>query len=203
MKKLILAVVLMLSACAATPISNKHSVYNIPDNLPVFSNFFTGDVATVMCAFIEDNEALVLKAPGGWTTAGFAIARCIHDKNLTIAVKEAYSAAPILMFAAAKVCLYPDAKIGFHQPNTELYFNRGMSMPQERLEAEYDEWRFTLRKIGISDEVIEQYIAFMDISPNHINHRKMTIIPHGMLIKMLGNKFVGYCKEIPESGITK
>jgi len=148
----------------------------------------------ISCATLMKGGSYKLDSVGGNILSSLAVARCMYDRDISLEVKNAASAAPLLIFAAKRVCFHSTALILFHKPSTKAYYAAGIDMPYEERLHYYTAMEDTMLAIGIKSPVIVKYLSFWEKSSNHKNHNQMTSIPHSTLIEMLGDKFEGYCK---------
>lgn len=196
-------VAIFIGAMAATvesaeywsyPLSG-HPNYIEPSTFPKFEvnikdSFYLTDIhqfATVkVCATLKDNSVVELDSNGGDMVTSFLIMECIKDRNITIAITNAYSAAATILMSGAKVCIHPKANIGYHSPYKTI-----SKISKYELDLLAKLTRVQLKGLGYSTQKITYLERFTRLSTSI---SELALIPHGTLAGILGDRFVGSCE---------
>lgn len=144
--------------------------------------------ASYICTHLERGDTILLNTRGGSVMAGNAIMRCIDEReDITIAVKDAYSMGTRVLLAGAKVCIYPDANIGFHKPVSTLW-GYSVAMSNIQLTAFYAKQAPLIERLGYT-RTQALYMERFD----RLATSPLAIMPHGTMAGILGDRFVGEC----------
>lgn len=194
MKHLMILMTFMVSGCS------------ILDRLavPAGTLSMVGDIDEIsaegVCERAEYGATYVLNSNGGSLPSAYKIIGCIKDLDLTLAVRGAASAATYLLFTASKVCLYPDALVEFHQPATMFSWYSGIVLPKARLDKYQAQTAAVLRNANTPEEVIDTIYEWEGKAPNHIDAKDLAVMPHELVIDLLGDRFIGYCYPQTKTG---
>lgn len=142
------------------------------------------DVA--LCESIKDGDTLTIKSMGGHVQTSYNMAKCIREKDVTIKVKYAASAATTLVLSAQKICLYKKARLGFHSP-TFKHQEESIDI----LRAFYLKYGRLLYSWGYSAEKTYAVIGVEMLTPPN----RLTLMPIKDIKKLIGNRYIGECSE--------
>jgi hypothetical protein len=182
---------LFYSVAIKTINESKPSTYVVGDNDYNLIDKMDTENAENVCNYLNKGDVYSLTNMGGYLYSAVAISKCLYHRDVTLAIHQAGSAAVLLVFAAPKICLYPDAKVIFHRPsitvNSSEDFNRRLMQKMDELYTE------NLAYMGNSEETIKQYLLYTHKAADPSNTTGWYEMPHEILIELLGDKFIGYC----------
>jgi hypothetical protein len=176
-----------------------HPNYKDPSNFKEFNvdltkslllEGITYDSAETLCKSITKGGTIELVSNGGSISAGWKIMDCIYNKDVTIAVREAYSMATSILLSGSKVCMFPKAPLGFHQPIITS-FGSLSSNNLDKLQNVLKRERNKLKSLGYSEDKINYLEDFGLISSET---DVLAMMPLGTMAGILGKRFKGYCK---------
>ncbi len=148
-----------------------------------------GVTANNICPTLEDGDTLTVRSAGGSVSEARKLVACLRKKDVTVRIKAAYSAATFIVLGSNRVCLYPQARVGFHSPHSIDGGGDRVTLGVNELRRYFAMIGQDMLRQGYSTEDTLFIIGLTFMTPS----TKMSVIPNGILTNMLKGRFVGVC----------
>jgi hypothetical protein len=156
----------------------------------VLDVIITKSVAKDICSSLEYKDILKVSSYGGEVLSAVELSLCVRDKNITVSVDHAESAATFVVLAAKKVCFNKNILIGFHSPTSlnkktekrESLNTYKMASYVLFMQYFYKEWGYTPRQIAVL------LVIVIKTPPS-----SMTYIGHEESVALFGDRYIGNC----------
>lgn len=148
--------------------------------------------STKFCKEIADGDTVIIRSRGGSVRAAWEMVNCLRAVYVETQIETAYSAATFLALAGKDVCVYKNARLGFHSPyqiNPLTYEIINISAARLRLLAQIT--YYSMLAHGHTKQTALYVVGLTFLTPSE----KLSVIYYDEIVQLLGSRYRGTCGE--------